>query len=62
MYDKEVQMLRVRLMIKFKSNAFHYKLMLLGYRPEKEEFLSLTQSPLSFEQLCPRWARKLRIG
>jgi hypothetical protein len=49
-------------MIKFKSNVFHYRLMLLGYRPEKEESLSSTQSPLSFEQVCPTWARKLRIG
>jgi hypothetical protein len=49
-------------MIKFKSNVFHHMLMLQGYRPEKEKSLSSAQSPLSFEQVCPRWARKLRIG
>ena len=37
-------------------------LMLQGYRPEKEKSLSSAQSPLSFEQVCPRWARKLIIG
>jgi hypothetical protein len=49
-------------MIKFKLNVFHYRLMMQGYKPEKEKSLSLAQPPLSFEQVCPTWARKLRIG
>lgn len=36
--------------------------MLQRYIPEKEKSLSSVQSPLSFEQVCPTWARKLRIG
>jgi hypothetical protein len=45
-------------MIKFKSYVFSYKRMLQGHGSEKE----LALSPLSFEQICPTWARKLRIG
>ena len=33
-------------------------LMLQGYKSEK----GLALPPLSFEQVCPRWARKLRKG
>lgn len=29
---------------------------------ESQKYLSSTRSPLSFEQLCPKWARKLKIG
>ena len=36
--------------------------MLQGYRPEKGKTSSSAQSPLSFEQVCPRWAWKLRQG
>jgi hypothetical protein len=36
--------------------------MLQGYRPEKGKPSSSAQSPLSFEQVCPRWAWKIRQG
>jgi hypothetical protein len=36
--------------------------MLQGYRPEKGKSSSSAQSPLSFEQVCPRWAWKIRQG
>jgi hypothetical protein len=49
-------------MIKFNSNVFYYKLMLQDYTQGKEKSLSSAQPPLSFEQVCPTWARKLSIG
>jgi hypothetical protein len=36
--------------------------MLQGYRQEKGKSSSSAQSPLSFEQVCPRWASKIRQG
>ena len=37
--------------------------MLQGYRQEKgKSSSSSAQSPLSFEQVCPRWASKIRQG
>jgi hypothetical protein len=48
-------------MIKFKSNVFH-KLLMLCYKPKTERSSALAQPALSFERVCPTWARKLRIG
>ena len=36
--------------------------MLQGYRSEKRKSSSSAQSPLSFEQVCPTWAWKIRQG
>jgi hypothetical protein len=45
-------------MINIKADVFYYNLMLQGHGSEKE----LALSPLSFEQVCPAWARKLRTA
>jgi hypothetical protein len=40
---------------KFKSDVFHYRLKMQCHEAEEIQLLS-------FEQMCPMWARKLRIG